>query len=138
MKIHVVRENEKHIEGYERVVINDKGIELEKFSDNECSFILAGECIDSIDIENIEELLFKLRQKMRLGSTIVIGGTDIRVFCRAVINGSISSDHASQVFSNNKSCSDVNHISEILQKLGLEIITTNISGIHYEIEASRQ
>lgn len=138
MKIHIVQENEEHIQGYERVVISEEGVELEKVSDNECTFILASGCLDAIKVESMEEFLIKLRQKMRMGSSISIGGTDLRVFCRAVVNGGISPQDASKVFSRNKSCSDVNYVSDLLQRLGLKINTTTISGVYYEIEASRE
>ena len=138
MKIHIVQENEEHIQGYERVVITEEGVELEKVSDNECTFILASGCLDAIRIENIEEFLIKLRQKMRIGASLAIGGTDLRVFCRAVVNGGIAPQDASKVFAKNRSCSDVNHVVDVLQKLGLKVMTTTISGVYYEIEASRQ
>ena len=89
-------------------------------------------------IKNTETCIIQFRPMMGLlGATLVIGGTDLRVFCRAVINGSISNEEANYIVSNNKSCSDLNQTVSILQQMGLGITATKIIGIRYEIEASR-
>ena len=137
MKVHVVNKEEDHIKGYEQVEITDQGLNLDKYSDNECSFILASDCLDLLSYENIQNSIVEMRKKMRIGSTLVIGGTDIRLFARAIINGSIDLPTANTMLCNKKSFSDVNSISDMLLGLGLTIVTTKISGIHYEIEASR-
>ena len=137
MKVHVVDKEEDHIKGYEQVEITDQGLNLDKYSDNECSFILASDCLDLLSYENIQNSIVEMRKKMRIGSTLVIGGTDIRLFARAIINGSIDLPTANTMLCNKKSFSDVNSISDMLLGLGLTIVTTKISGVHYEIEASR-
>lgn len=137
MKVHVVNKEEDHIKGYEQVEITDQGLNLDKYSDNECSFILASDCLDLLSYENIQNSIVEMRKKMRIGSTLVIGGTDIRLFARAIIHGSIDLPTANTMLCDKKSFSDVNSISDMLSGLGLTIVTTKISGIHYEIEASR-
>ena len=137
MKVHVVNKEEDHIKGYEQVEITDQGLNLDKYSDNECSFILASDCLDLLSYENIQNSIVAMRKKMRIGSTLIIGGTDIRIFARAIINESIDLPTANTMLCDKKSFSDVNSISDILSGLGLTIVTTKISGIHYEIEASR-
>ena len=137
MKIHIVNKEEDHIKGYEKVEITEQGLNLDKYSDNECSFILASDCLDLLPYANMQNNIVAIRKKMRVGSTLVIGGTDIRLFARAIISGLINPSDANTMFCNKKSLSDVNSISDILSGLGLTIVTTKISGIHYEIEASR-
>jgi len=137
MKIHIVDKDETHIEGYEKVEITDNTFSLDKYSNNECSFVLASDCLDLIDYNNITNSLMMIRQKMRIGSTLVIGGTDIRLLCRAVVSGHIDAETFNNMVSNKKSLSEITSISKIVLDLGLSIVTTKISGIHYEIEASR-
>lgn len=137
MKVHVVNKEEDHIKGYEQVEITDQGLNLDKYSDNECSFILASDCLDLLSYENIQNSIVAMRKKMRIGSTLIIGGTDIRIFARAIINESIDLPTANTMLCDKKSFSDVNSISDMLSGLGLTIVTTKISGVHYEIEASR-
>ena len=137
MKVHVVNKEEDHIKGYEQVEITDQGLNLDKYSDNECSFILASDCLDLLSYENIQNSIVAMRKKMRIGSTLIIGGTDIRIFARAIINESIDLPTANTMLCDKKSFSDVNSISDMLSGLGLTIVTTKISGVHYEIAASR-
>ena len=137
MKVHVVNKEEDHIKGYEQVEITDQGLNLDKYSDNECSFILASDCLDLLSYENIQNSIVAMRKKMRIGSTLIIGVTDIRIFARAIINESIDLPTANTMLCDKKSFSDVNSISDMLSGLGLTIVTTKISGVHYEIEASR-
>ncbi len=137
MKIHIVNKAEDHVQGYEKVEITEDGFNLSKYADNECSFILASDCLDLIEHEDIQDRILSLRKKMRIGSTLVVGGTDIRLLARAITNGSIDTATANLIIRHKKSCLDVNSISKILTELGLKIVTTKISGLHYEIEASR-
>ena len=137
MKIHIVDKAEDHVQGYEKVEITDDGFNLSKYSDNECSFILASDCLDLVEYDNIQNSILSLRKKMRIGSTLVVGGTDIRLLARAITSGSIDTATANLLIQQKKSCSDVNSISKILTELGLKIVTTKVSGLHYEIEASR-
>jgi len=138
MKIHIVDKDEAHIEGYEKVEITGHTLSLDKYSDNECSFVLASDCLDLVDYEEIANVLMTIRKKMRIGSTLVIGGTDIRLLCRAVVSGNIDAATFNKMVSSKKSLSEIPSISKIVSSLGLSIITTKISGIHYEIEAKRE
>ena len=63
MKIHIVDKDETHIEGYEKVEITDNTFSLDKYSNNECSFVLASDCLDLIDYNNITNSLMMIRQK---------------------------------------------------------------------------
>ena len=137
MKVQIVQTDEEHIDGYEKVKIDNGKIDLEKYSDNECSFILACECLDSMSYNEVKGFLLIARQKMRLGSSLVVGGTDIRLFARAIINGSISVEDANNMLNQKKSCADVNYVSKILEDIGLSVVSTTVAGVHYEIEASR-
>lgn len=137
MKVQIVTTDEEHVEGYEKVEIDDGNIDLAKFSDNECSFILASECLDTMGYDEVKSFILQARQKMRIGSSLVVGGTDIRLFARAIISGAISSENANRILSQKKSCADVNYVSKIMEDVGLSVVSTTVAGIHYEIEASR-
>ena len=137
MKVHVVTTKEEHVGGYERVEVSNGQIDLEKFSDNECMHILASDALDELGYEDVKKFLTTVRKKLRMQGSAVVGGVDIRLLSRHIINGSINTEQANQTLFNKKSCHDVNLVSSILSDLGLNIISTRISGIHYEIEASR-
>jgi hypothetical protein len=137
MKLHVVTKEEKHIEGHERIEVSTEGVNLDQYAENECSLILAPDCLDYFGFNEVQSFLIQARSKMRMKSKLVIGGTDIRLLSRLVIDGSIGTEEANQILFTKKSCADINTVTGILQHVGLKILTTKISGIHYEIEASR-
>ena len=137
MKVHIVKSGEDHIEGYKRLEVTPQGLNLQGISPNECSFILAGDALDLCDNDNIGTVLQQIVSIMRLGSTAVIGRTDIRQIARAVINNLISPSEANHDIGQTNSMIDFNTVSSAMKNLGLSIITTKVVGAHYEIEVSR-
>jgi hypothetical protein len=137
MKVHVVGAEEQHIEGYERVEISQNQGSLKHLSDNECTFVLANDTLDQLDYNSAKGFVLEARQKLRLGGTLVVGGTDIRLLARNIINDSIGVEDANQIMFNKKSCLDINTVTDLVSSVGLQIISTRISGVHYEVEARR-
>ena len=137
MKVHVVNKNEENITGYQRVEVNGGVADFQTCSGNECTNILINNCLDSVDFGGVEELLQSARKKLRIGGALVVGGTDIRLLSRAVISGSIDTGKANEILYSKRSCSDVNRVLDILRSLDLTIVSTKVSGIHYEIESTR-
>lgn len=137
MKIHIVKMGQSAIEGYKQIIVFDDHINFMDISNNECEEILAGNVLDSFSIDNIRECIVSLVNKLRLGGKLVIGGKDIRLFCRLVLNNSISEVEASQVLKTTKSMPPLNEVIKIIESLGLNIITSNINGMYFEITAKR-
>lgn len=138
MKIHIVNKDEESIEGYSKVEVENGSLDLTNYSNNECTFILASDLADMFRYEELPNNLSQIRAKMRLGSTLVVGGTDARLLCRAVIDGSIDIPTMNNVIYSKSSCSSLNTLEDIVSSLGLQVITTKISGVHYEIECQRK
>ena len=138
MKIHIVNKDEESIEGYSKVEVENGSLDLTNYSNNECTFILASDLADMFRYEELPHNLSQIRAKMRLGSTLVVGGTDARLLCRAVIDGSIDIPTMNNVIYSKSSCSSLNTLEDIVSSLGLQVITTKISGVHYEIECQRK
>ena len=139
MKIHVVSGSEGHIEGYERVEVSENGdANLSGYSDNECSFILATDALDSMGYDQAKIFIMTARQKLRLGGTVIVGGTDMRLFARSIVADQVNVEEANQVLFTKKSMLDTNTVSSIVKDMGLKVITTRIAGIHYEVEAKRE
>jgi len=136
-KIHVVTAGSETIQGYDKVEVSEKGIDMSGVSDNECSFILASDIIDEIPTDNIGDAMQIFVSKMRMGSTLITGGTDIRLLSRAVVRGDIPVTDASRLMSVSSSCVDLRTIIGILKSLGLTIKSTAYQGVRYEIEATR-
>ena len=138
MKIHIVNKDEESIEGYSKVEVENGSLDLTNYSNNECTFIFASDLADMFRYEELPNNLSQIRAKMRLGSTLVVGGTDARLLCRAVIDGSIDIPTMNNVIYSKSSCSSLNTLEDIVSSLGLQVITTKISGVHYEIECQRK
>ena len=137
MKIQVVRMGEPVIEGYRQAICSDNYINLMDISDNECTEIMAQDVLDNFDYEKIKECLVSLVSKLRLNGRIVIGGTDVRLFSRLVTNCSISEQEASELLKKCSSMSSVSTVKPIINELGLNIESSTINGMHFEIVAKR-
>ena len=138
MKVHIVSPDEEHVGGYQRAEIKGGKFDLEVFADNECSFILASDCLDLLDYEQVKLFLVKIRQKLRMGGSAVVGGTDIRLLSRYIINGSIDTESANSLLFNKRSCTDMSLVNDMLSELSLRIASTKIAGVHYEVEPLRE
>lgn len=138
MKVHILEKGAEPIGGYSVIELKGGKADMGSLSDNECESILASDVVDHLDIQGVHGFLVDARKKMRIGSSIVIGGTDIRLLSRAIINNQVDVMEANSLIYSKRSCSDINSILSILQAVGLTIESTKMVGIHYEIEAKRE
>ena len=137
MKIHIVREGQESIENYKKVTVSNNSVDLSDISDNECTFILAGDTLDNFSLENIPLFIQNLTKKVRMGGSLVIGGTDIRLFAKSVINGMTPENEASNMVGLVQSMSIIANTLDIIKSLGMQIESTQINGFHYEVTAKR-
>ena len=137
MKLHIVKPGQESIENYERVEITPNALDISTVSDNECTSIMANDILDLFSIDNIPKVLEHLTTKMRMGGDLVVGGTDVRLFCKYVSNDQVGELSAAQLVGNCESMTTLGQISDILQSLGLNIVSSQISGMHYEIKTTR-
>lgn len=137
MKIQIAKVGEETIGGYNHIVCSDNYINFMEVSDNECTEIVASEVLDLFDIDKVKDCLVAMVGKLRLGGTLAVGGTDIRLFSRLVMNNMISEEEASQIIKKSNSMPQSSLVTEILASLGLNIVTVNLSGIHFEVVAKR-
>ena len=137
MKLHIVKPEQESIENYTRVDDNPDGLDLSTVSDNECTVILANDILDWFHIDNVPQLLEHLVKKVRVGGELVVGGTDIRLFGKAVANDQIDEMSAARLIASVQSMTTFDQTSGILKAMGLKILSAQISGIHYEVKVSR-
>jgi hypothetical protein len=137
MKIQVAKMSGDIIEGYNHIVVSDNHINYMDISDNECIEILANDVLDSFTDDKIQDCIVSLVSKLRLGGKLVIGGKDLRLFCKSVLNGLVSRGEASSVLQNTNSMPSLKEITPIIERTGLKILSTQLSGIHFEVVAQR-
>ena len=137
MKVHVAQMGKEVIENYRHVVVSDNYINFMDISDNECEEILANDVLDSFSADKVGECIQTLAKKLRMGGTLVVGGKDVRLFSKAVINGLIPEHEASELVGSVNSMTSLNSFLPVFGQLGLGVLTTQISGMHFEVKATR-
>lgn len=137
MKIQITKMNQKPIENYKQIIVSDDFINFLDISDNECSEVLANDVFDSFSIEKIPDCIQSLVKKLRMGGTMVVGGKEIRLFCKAILNGAMNPMDASSLVKSLQSMSTLDLIVPLIEHSGLQILSTQLNGIHYEIKAKR-
>lgn len=144
MKIQLLKNQNDVITGFKPILYQpssgafiDPLMGLSQVSDNECSFIMANEIIDDFEISKVTGLIQVLLSKLRLNGELVIGGTDIRLFCKNVANGLIDESSASELIKTKQSMTSMNAVIKIIESLGLKVTLTQMSGIHYEVTCIR-
>jgi predicted SAM-dependent methyltransferase len=111
---------------------------LSSYSDNQCELILAAELIDQVESENINEILSKICSKLRLGGKLVVGGTDLNLFCKSVNNDLINEKSASHHVGACKSMLTISSVEKLLAGLGLQLEYSRINGTTYEVSGIRR
>ena len=137
MKLQIVKPEQESIENYTRVDVAPNTIDLSVASDNECTSILANDVLDSFSVENVPSLLAQLVKKIRMGGELIVGGTDIKLFCKFVVNDQIDELSATRLLGSVQSMTTLSHTVGSLMELGLKIVSSQVNGVHYEIKASR-
>jgi hypothetical protein len=125
------------IENYKIAYVSDQGLDLNGISDNECEEILASDFCDSVPLQSILEGIQMLIKKLRIGGTVVVGGTDLRAFCKAVLGGAIDPLTASHIVHGSNSLSSVEMTTNTMAELGLQVVETHLNGLHYEVKCAR-
>lgn len=137
MKIHITENIENIIEGYKMAPIIYGKIDIDKYSDNSVTEIIAIDAIGSIPTELLSNFLDQVVKKMRMGCTMTIGGIELGLLARNVVNGKINSEvFNGLVFKNRSIFSSVDIVNMLIQR-NLVIDNVNIIGNNYEIKTSR-
>ena len=138
MRVQVAQMGVETIQGYKHVVVSDNYVNFMDISDNECTEILANDILDCFSVEKVAECLKLLTSKLRLGGSMVVGGKDIRLFSKAVISGQIKEQEASRLVDSANSMTSVGTVVEFVKALGLNVSSTHIAGMHFEVKATRK
>lgn len=137
MKVQVLTKQQESLEGYELVYVSEDGLDLSHISDNECEFILAPDVLDNFPSEKSSQVLAALLSKLRMNGELVVGGTDLVLFCMAVVSGNMPKESAGKLVGNLKSMTCCTTIHSELKSLGVKVLSMNYDGIHYELKVGR-
>lgn len=139
MKIQLVKNKEDAISGYQPILYSSSLMlnNLQSVSDNQGEVILASNILDDFAAKSHKDVILSLVKKLRMNGSLVVGGTDIRIFCKSVVNSTITESDASDIIGSRQSMSNLQNTIEILKSFGLKIQSTHITGMHYEVTAVR-
>lgn len=137
MKVHITENIDKVIENYKMVPIVYGKVDLSIFPNNSLTHIIATDALDSIPYSSVSELMVEIKNKIRSGGTIVIGGLELCAVCRDITNNKISTDDFNHKILDKKGLYKSKDIVSMLNNIGLTIDSMIIKGYNYEITASR-
>jgi len=139
MKLHVVKQGDTSIEGYKKIeFLNGNLLGLDDVSNNSSEEIFANDVLDAIPNEFIQQSVAALVGKLRVNGRITVGGTELRLFVKSVLNQGIPEDQAMSIIKTNQSMLNFNKLCELMKSMGLEVETTTINGIHCEVKCVRK
>ena len=139
MKLHVVKQGDTSVEGYKKIeFLNGNFLGLDDVSNNSSEEIFANDVLDAIPNEFIQQSVAALVGKLRVNGRITVGGTELRLFVKSVLNQGIPEDQAMSIIKTNQSMLNFNKLCELMKSMGLEVETTTINGIHCEVKCVRK
>jgi len=137
MNIYITKDDNKKIENFTNIKIQNFQTEINEIISNSCESIIADEIIDFLTTESIAKFVEALVSKLRLGGKLFITGMELGVLCRYAASETISSKDFSTVIAPRASLSSVDDVINILKQNKLNIETSTIKGLKYEITATR-
>ena len=128
MKLHVLRPEQQGIENYTIALVVNNEVNLSQVCNNECEVIMANDAIDSFSIDRVPALIESLASKLRINGKLVIGGTDIRLLSKSIINDQMAEEEGSNMIGSINSATNPLMIKAIIQKLGhkYQVFTTKL------------
>lgn len=138
MNLYITENIDKVIEHYITIPIIYGKIDLGRIPDNSAKSIIAVDALDSVPLNLIGDFIQSIIQKMRLGGSLVIGGTDISLISKDYLNGKISTKSYNELIYAKRGIYCLNEISEIFKNNNLLIENVTIKGYQYEISVTRQ
>jgi hypothetical protein len=137
MKLQILLKEEDGIEGYHHILLQNFQQESLQIPNNGCEEIIANKTINKIPVESIEGYLGLLLSKLRNGGKVSLSGIEPKVMAKKIIDGSFSESEFNQMLMFTNSMIPLADSVKLLQKNGLKINTSSISGIEYDITATR-
>ena len=136
-KIAIIPMGLEHPEGYQVLEIMNGKVNIDQFSDNECTEINASTALDFVSYPELNGFILSVVSKLRKGGTLSIGGIDAYMFARLAVDDSISIEEINSHIYSRKALTDASTTRDFLISLGLEILSVHFAGINYEIKARR-
>lgn len=137
MNIYISENIDKAIDNFTLVPIVYGEVDLGKIPDNAGTTIIAIDAVDSIKQNNIESFVNNVCKKMRLNSSLHIGGLDVYAVSRSLLSGMMDLGEYNKLILGKTGIYSLRFIVDLLKKNGLQIKSAVYKGNNYEITATR-
>jgi hypothetical protein len=137
MNVYITEHVDKIIDGYQMIPIIYGKIDLSVVPNNAATRIVAVDAMDSIPYNLIPEFLNQVRVKMRMGCELILGGMELSILSKDILNGKINSETFNNMVFKKRAIYSVNDLSNMLTSLGLNINNIVFKGHNYEVAAIR-
>lgn len=138
MKIHISENLDKAIDGFNLIPIVYGSVDLGSIPMNGATTIVAIDAVDSIKSDNIQDFINNVVSKMRLNSTLHIGGIDAYSLSKSLLSGTLDINDYNNQIHGKQGLYSCKYISDLLlQNSSVQILSTIFKGDKYEITATR-
>lgn len=138
MKIHVTENIDQALEGYIIIPILYGKVDVGAIPNNAATSIIAIDAMDSVPTKFFDEFIKNIIQKMRINGELILGGTDLAIISRDVVNRKISCDDYNELIFSKRGIYNSDHLIDVLRSAGLSIETVILNGYNYEIKVKRK
>ena len=142
MKIRVHINDFTH-SGYENVHISKIDSVFQNYDTGEVDKIWLDDVIDYVPVQDAENFIRKTVSLLKRGGSIIVSGIDLYEVCKSMSNYNISVAEANKLLYAGenglvkKLCFTTPAAANVVESLGLKILTKRISDYKYTIEAIR-
>lgn len=139
MKLQIINNENESIEGFVSLKISENfKTTLSQIIDNSCTEILLLDILDTMDYEKSYEFLSQMIHKIRLNGSLILRGVSSIVLANSILNEKIDTKQASNIIANIQSFHDQRDIITLLEANDFIIDTIRLSGVNYELKATRR
>jgi hypothetical protein len=137
MKIYITDKIENSIEGYKTIPILYGKIDMSDIPNNGADQIVALDALNNVPYNLLSDFLEEIYKKMRFGCQLILGGTELNILCKQVLDGQINiKDFNSLVFSK-RGIYGSRDIIEVIHHYNLLVDSLIFKGNNYEITITR-
>jgi len=138
MKLQITTNQKDEIKGFNSFSLSDLHRVDTEVTDNECENIfISNNVLNSIPPPQIEPFFRLIQSKLRIGGTVTLIAIEPMVVSKMLINNSLDEMQFSNIVASVNSMLPLGAVKNILGSMNLQVLTTSINGISYEITARR-
>ena len=140
MKLQLIKKDDSIIQGFETIIYTDPNQvnKINEIINNSCEYIIANTILDDFEIEQSNNIVGVLENKLRINGVLILSGNDSKILCNMLLSNKITVEDFSKVISDVKSISTAIDTMAKLESAGLKISDIKFNKYRYEITCVRE